>query len=289
MPTPSVPASRLSWPRRGLDAVLFSSVWLSAAAAAQTAYSLHLWPPLHAAGYRLVLLVFAATLLVYNLDAALPFKHRQPAGTSGRKAWQQRHRRGLALLAAGAALVSGGLFLADGWWRYLPQLLPLAALALLYSWPLLRWRGQRRALREVPLLKVFLIAGVWSLVTVGLPALLLRHPVAAVAGLLALRFCLVLALAIVFDIRDLSRDRAAGTPTFPVVLGLRGAKAVALAFLGAAMGLGVAWGLPTLGLLLTGLLAAVVIVLADERRDDYFFALLADGVLLVPPVLYFLS
>jgi hypothetical protein len=278
-----------SLPRRLLDAVLFSSVWLAAAAAAQTAYTLHLWPPLDAAGYRLVLLVFTATLLVYNLDAVLPFKHRQPAGTSGRKAWQQRQPVPVALLAAGSALAAGGLFFVDGWWRYLPKLLPLAALALLYSWPLLRWRGQRRALREVPLLKGFLIAGVWSLVTVGLPALLLRHPLAVVAGLLALRFCLVLALAIVFDIRDLSRDQAAGTRTFPVVFGLRGAKAVALVFLAATMVLGFAWGLPRLGLLLTGLLAAAVIVLADERRDDYFFALLADGVLLVPPVLYFLS
>ncbi|MBJ6107807.1 UbiA family prenyltransferase [Hymenobacter sp. BT523] len=287
--TPPAPSLRFSWPRRLLDAVLYSSVWLSGAAAAQTAYTLHLWPPLDGAGYRLVLLVFAATLLVYNLDAALPFKHRQPAGTSGRKAWQQRHRRGLALLAAGAALVTGGLFLADGWWRYLPKLLPLAALALLYSWPLLRWRGRRRALREVPLLKVFLIAGVWSLVTVGLPALLLHHPLTAVAGLLALRFCLVLALAIVFDIRDVSRDRAAGTHTFPVLLGLRGAKLVALAFLAATLVLGLGWGMPRLGLLFTVLLAATVIVLAHERRDDYFFALLADGVLLVPPILYFLS
>jgi hypothetical protein len=278
-----------SLPGRWLDAVLFSSVWLSAAAAAQTAYTLHLWPPLHAAGYRLVLLVFTATLLVYNLDAVLPFKHRQPAGTSGRKAWQQRHRHGLALLAAGAALVAGVLFLVDGWWRYLPKLLPLAALALLYSWPLARWHGQRRALREVPLLKVFLIAGVWSLVTVGLPALLLHHPLGAVAGLLAQRFCLVLALAIVFDIRDLSRDQAAGTRTFPVVLGAVGAKAVALAFLAGAIGLGFERGVPPLGLLLTGLSAATVVVLADERRSDYFFALLADGVLLVPAALYFLG
>jgi hypothetical protein len=285
---PAVPSS-FSWPRRLLDAVLYSSVWLAGAAAAQTAYTLHLWPPLDAAGYRLVALVFAATLLVYNLDAALPFKHRQPAGTSGRKAWQQRHRRGLALLAAGAALAAGVLFLVDGWWRYLPKLLPLAALALLYSWPLVRWRGQRRALREVPLLKVFLIAGVWSLVTVGLPALLLHHPLGVVAGLLAQRFCLVLALAIVFDIRDLSRDRAAGTRTFPVVLGQGRAKAVALAFLAAAMALGFERGVPPLGLLVTGLCAASVVVLADERRSDYFFALLADGVLLVPAALYFLG
>ena len=130
--------------RRGLDAVLYSSAWLAAAAAAQTAATLRLWPPAGAQGPRVVAMVFAATLLVYNLDAVLPFKHREPAGASGRKAWQQRHRRALAGLALGAAAGAGYFFLADGWWRYLPLLVPLAALALLYSWPLAHWRGRRR-------------------------------------------------------------------------------------------------------------------------------------------------
>ena len=269
--------------------MLYSSSWLAAAAAAQTAATFRNWSATGDVNLRVVALVFAATLLVYNLDAVLPFKHRQPAGTSGRKAWQQQHRRALAVLAGTSAVLAGYLFLADGWWRYLPGLLPLAALALLYSWPLARWRGQRRALREVPLLKIFLIAGVWSAITVGVPTLALQRPLAQAVGLLAQRFCLVLALAIVFDIRDLSRDRAAGTRTFPVVLGPARAKAVALAFLAGAMALGFERGVPPLGLLVTGLSAASVIIWADERRSDYFFALLADGVLLVPAVLYFLN
>ena len=277
---PHAPLGRL------FDAVLFSSTWLAGAAAAQTAATFRMGPAAGEINYRVVVLVFAATLLVYNLDAVLPFKHRQPAGASGRKAWQQRHRRALALLAGAAALVTGTLFLADGWWRYLPALLPLAALALLYSWPLARWGGQRRALRELPLLKAFLIAGVWSAITVGLPTLAQHHPLAEVLPLLAQRFCLVLALAIVFDIRDLSRDQAAGTRTFPVVLGSAGAKVVALLFLAGATMLGFGRGVPPLGLGLTGLAAAMVILLADERRSDYFFAFWADGVLLVPAVLW---
>ena len=284
-----MPAAGRGFLRRAFDALLFSSVWLAAAAAAQTAASFRRWPT--AAGGvngRVVALVFAATLLVYNLDAVLPFKHRQSAGGSGRKAWQQQHRRALAGLAGTAAMAAGYLFLADGWWRYLPGLLPLTALALVYSWPLVRWRGQRLALREVPLLKGFLIAGVWSAITVGLPAIALHRPLAEALGLLAQRFGLVLAITIVFDIRDLSRDWAAGTRTFPVVLGVAGAKIVALVSLAAAMTLGFERDVPPLGLGLTALAAAAVILLADERRSDYFFALLADGVLLVPAVLYFL-
>ena len=272
---------------RLLDAVLYSSAWLAAAAAAQTVATLHQWPPLGAAGWRLVALVFAATLLVYNLDAALPFKHREPAGTSARKTWQQRHRRLLLALAGAAAGVAGGLFFLDGWWHYLPLLLPLTALALLYSWPLGRWRGRPRALRDIPLLKGFLIAGVWTLVTVGLPALALHRPLATVAGLAGQRFLLVLALTIVFDIRDYGRDRRAGTRTVPGVLGVARARQVSLALLAASVGLGLARGAAPLAVLLPAVLAAAVIGTAEETRGDYFFALLTDGVLLVQAAAYF--
>ena len=262
-------------------------MWLAAAAAAQTAATLHHAPPIGPAGYRLVLMVLAATLLVYNLDAALPFKHREPAGNSARKAWQQRHRLVLAGLAAGAAVAAGYFFLADGWWRYISLLVPLAALALLYSWPLWRWRGQRRALREVPLLKGFLIATVWTAVTVGLPVLLLQQPAHAFTGLAAQRFCLIMVIAIVFDIRDYGRDRQAGTRTFPGVLGVARAKKLALLFLAASVAMGLARQAPALAVLLPALLTAAVVISAEEKKGDYFYALLTDGLLLVQAAAYF--
>lgn len=286
-----MPTARRALPLRLLDALLFSSGWLAGAAAAQTAATLRLWPGLAsgAAGLHVVVLVFAATLLTYNLDAALPFKYRQPAGASGRKAWQQAHRPALVALAGAAALSGAYLLLADGWVHFLPVLLPLAALAIGYSWPVLPWRGRWHAVREVPLLKVFLIAGVWTAVTVGLPALALHQPLASVLGLAGQRFCLVTALAIVFDIRDYGRDRAVGLRTFPVLLGVGGAKAVALVFLVGSLALGLARAAPPLPVLLATGLAAAVVLAAQETRGDYFFALVTDGVLLVPAVAYLLS
>jgi 4-hydroxybenzoate polyprenyltransferase len=140
----------------------------------------------------------------------------------------------------------------------------------------------------VPLLKVFLIGGVWSAVTVGLPALALHRPLAPLAGLLAQRFCLVSALAIVFDIRDFSRDRLTNLRTMPVVLGLGGAKAVALTLLASSLAIGLARGAPPLVVLVPSAVAAWVIAVARDARGDYFFALVADGVLLVQAAAVFL-
>ncbi|MDJ0364280.1 hypothetical protein QMK33_03895 [Hymenobacter sp. H14-R3] len=283
-----MPATRRALPLCLLDALLYSSAWLALAAAAQTAAVLRELPGgFGPAGWQAVALVFAVTLLTYNLDAALPFKHQQPAGASGRKAWQHRHRWALAALAGAAAGAGGVLLLLGGWLHYLPLLLPLAALALGYSLPLLPWRGRWRAVREVPLLKVFLIGGVWAAVTVGLPVLALHRPLAAAAGLLAQRFCLVSALAIVFDIRDLSRDQLTNLRTMPVVLGLAGAKAVSLSLLAASVALGLARGAAPLAVLLPAGLAAWVIAVARDTRGDYFFALVADGTLLVVAAAYF--
>jgi 4-hydroxybenzoate polyprenyltransferase len=145
----------------------------------------------------------------------------------------------------------------------------------------------RTSSREVPFLKVFLIAGVWATVTVCLPALALRQPLASAVGLLAQRFCLVVALAIVFDIRDFTRDRAAELRTFPTVLGVGGAKAISLAFLVGAVVLGLLRGAPLLVVALPIMLAATVILLAREERGDYFFALLTDGVLVAQALTVF--
>ena len=271
--------------------MLYSSIWLAAAAGLLTAGTLHHW-----AGQsvetglisRLPWLVFAATLWVYNLDAALPYKYGQPAGTSGRKRWQHRHRRVLLALAAGAAGVAGWIFLLDSWWQHLVVVGHLAVLALLYSVPLPTTSpGRTRALREIPLLKVGLIAYVWAAVTAGLPALALGLSFSESWPLLAQRLLLVLALALAFDIRDVSRDQAAGLRTFPTVLGLPATRWLGLGALALSVALGVYRGENLLALLVPASCAGAVIWGASESRRDYYYALLTDGVLLVRAAAYF--
>lgn len=269
--------------RRLTDAILYSSVWLSLAALGLMWATFLFWRvhiPVRLGG-----LIFTATLFLYNLDSVLPYKHGQQPGLSKRKQWMRGHRQQLLVLAVVAGATAGALFLTDVRLRITLFLGHLGAISVLYSMPLIRRGGRWWALRDLPLLKVFLIGYVWAAVTVWIPALYLgrglQEPVVLI--LFARRFLFILALAFVFDIRDYTKDRLTGTRTFPGVFGIRATKLLALAALALAALL-VPPGTPTghdFVLLVPLLLAAGVIWFAEEWRPDYYFALLTDGVMLV--------
>ena len=279
-----VPVAPFGWPRRALDALLYSSGWLSGAALGLMWATFLFWG-VHIP-VRLGALIFAATLFLYNLDSVLPYKHGQLPGATRRKQWIRGHRPQLLALTAVAGTTAALLFLTDARLPRLTLFLAhLGGISVLYSMPLVRYHGRWRALRDLPLLKVFLIAYVWAAVTVWIPALYLGRGLgsAVVLVLFARRFLFILALAFVFDIRDYTKDRLTGTRTFPGVFGIRATKWLGLAALLAAAFLVPAGVTPAhnAALLLPLLLAAAVIWQAEESRPDYYFALLTDGVMVV--------
>ncbi len=268
-----------------LDFVLYGHLLLAAAAASLT------WATGQLLGQQLPLglpaLAGAATLALYNFDGLVPYKRLQPAQTL-RGRWLQTHVGMLRALAAVGVLVAAPLG-----WRLLRdtpdawlKLAPLMALAGLYSVPIVPQNGQLRPLRDIPLAKGVLIAAVWTGVTVALPARLGTPPIelGALLILLTRRFLFVFALTLVFDLRDVEKDRAAGTRTIPLVLGSRRTRWLGWALLvGCALlkPLGLS-GAETLVLGTPLLAAAVLVGGARPGRHDYYFAGLGDGTLLLP-------
>ncbi|MCC6584897.1 MAG: UbiA family prenyltransferase, partial [Chitinophagales bacterium] len=91
--------------------------------------------------------------------------------------------------------------------------------------------GITTRLRDFPFVKIFLIALVWSLTSVVLPALenninlLERRDVLVV---LAAQFVYILFITLPFDINDAQVDKASGIKTIPSVFGIRFSKITAL-------------------------------------------------------------
>ena len=291
MAEPAVPLSAIGrlgrWGRAVLDAVLFSNGLVAAAAALLALSSASYWRrPLP---WTVPALVLAATLFVYNLNGARRHNPKLPPNVPPRRRWIVQHRALLVGLVAASALALLGLYLLSPFTLLLTGFLGhLALLSLAYSWPVLPPRqpgGRRRGLRDWPGLKTFLIAYVWSSVTVWLPALCLNLPLTAapVWLLFVRRFCFILAVALVFDLRDYQRDRRNGPLTLPGLLGYQGGRWLALACtLGSVVLVLPDLALPAQAvLLLPALLTALVVWFATETRSEYYFALLADGVLVV--------
>lgn len=172
-------------------------------------------------------------------------------------------------------------------------LLPLALISLLYALPL---PGGYRGLRDLPFLKLFLIAFSWTYLSVSLPHWLGERDFSIPEwALFTERLFFFLAITIPFDIRDLPYD-ALRKRTLPQMLGVRGAKGVALAFLVLFWGV-MSWrtlcseGIALLSFsafTLNALVSSVLIGRCGPEKEERFYSGLLDGTIHLQFLLLFL-
>lgn len=165
-------------------------------------------------------IIFFATFFDYNLHRLYTLHFAQAALKGQRHAWLLRHT---SLFYVLMALASVGFLISitQAKSEVLYILLPFAALTIFYSIPFLRWKNNYIRLRDLPYIKLFLIAGNWTMITILLPLIQYGKTVdnSEIVWMVAERFFFVLALCIPFDIRDIDTDKEAGLRTIPNVIG----------------------------------------------------------------------
>ena len=170
-------------------------------------------------------------------------------------------------------------------------LILMAFLSLGYVLPIL---GNGRRLRDIPYLKIFLIAIVWSIITVGLPFLELNNNISTLLFLRLFmgRSCFIFALCIPFDIRDMDWDSRTNVKTIPLSIGVEKAKILAI------IALIVSLSMHYLGndkirthpaynfkLIVVYTITAFIILKTHKNRSDYFFYGGVDGMILLQSLL----
>jgi len=199
--------------------LIFSNVLIALAAVAQCALAYRvLRLPF---GIPVLAIVGCATLLLYNAVLLLSWPKDPAKSPYLRTRWVFGHP---SVPIAGTLLALSGLLCALSCVgaETLFFLALLGVFGLLYGLPVFTFRGRKAGLRQLPGLKLFHIAAVWSLSTVGLPVLDAGASGAAgyEAGYLgSLTFLFMLACTLPFDIRDLRPDALYGLKTLPVLLG----------------------------------------------------------------------
>lgn len=199
------------------DALVYSSVYLSLASCAMmyiagVLQAVPVSPVLYAIG-------FCITFAIYNLNRKSDDAEDQ-INHATRYSFTKRYEQPLLILSVAA--YGAALFLAwgYGWTAVVITAFPLLA-GLLYSFPVLPGPSRYRRLKDVPLGKNLTISSAWAVPHALLPSVLADGVFSEMVVATFLFFStLVFINTVLFDMRDVGGDAAAGIRTVPVILGI---------------------------------------------------------------------
>lgn len=278
--------------RQIATAIVYSNLWIAGGAAALTAQTMWLYQlkpdPL------LVAFVFLSTWATYNFQRLLRFNKWWLRARTGRLHWLVQSRKSLIILTllalTGASITALFTLKANDLW----VLVPTGLVAVLYAYPFLVFRGRKGALRDIPGMKIFWIAGSWTVVTVMLPLLRDGHWQTAYSWSMLERFLFILAITLPFDVRDLAYDPP-DQRTIPQIIGVKRSAWLALLFntLFMATVLFNGWNSgygeqAVMALLVSGTFNIAALAFAFRVRKETYYSLILDGLTWLQPVLVFL-
>lgn len=272
-----------------LDFLLFSNLFIAICAVAQGLVTYHL---LKVQPDKYILaFIFFATVGLYNF-AMLLSKPKNPENSKYlRVRWIFSHHR----LIISITMISILCLIPLGLW-YLSiesQLLMIftGLLAVGYNVPFLTLNQQQIGLRNIPGIKLFLIALVWSVSCVLLPIVELERSYqinissAETLLLVAKRFLFVAAITVPFDIRDLFQDKLYALKTIPVMLGEKKAyifcQFLLLGYFLLLVLFKQATNTDIISLTLTLLLTGWLIFKSNLKKNEYYYFFFLDGTMLL--------
>lgn len=236
----------------------------------------------------MLLLVFCFTFFIYNGQRIIRLRKKNSyTGELGeRLTWVNRNMVVLSIATSITGLTGAVclFFIHPSSWYIL---IPMGILSVFYVTPINISDTISLSLREIPFLKIFLIAAVWSFIIVGLPLIETQHVFEnkdyfwlAVGQ----NFYFVLAITLPFDIRDLKFDQHYKLNTLPQLIGVKGAIIFSEFLLVASLLL--LYFLINNSYLYTALVIGylsvmITVLFTNENRNELFFAGLIEGTVLM--------
>ena len=224
----------------------------------------------------LLLLVFFATMLSYCFQRVI--RHSSALINSTRHQWIYNNKKYLYSLIIISSGISGCLFFTLFTFYELLYFSPLLAITLFYAVKVFSL-----SLRDIPFMKIILIALSWAAVTVLIPAYINEGLDANDIWILfILNFIYIFALVIPFDIRDLDFDEPE-KKTIPQLIGIRAAKHTAITLLVVCGLLSLLLSKGALFLIPVYIVSIIVLFQVNERKKELFYAFGIDGLILLFP------
>ncbi len=284
--------------RKTINFLIESNIWIACCAIALSCQTYILFNiPIQIDS--LLPLIFCATLIAYLIPRILAVRNMPPklAVLKQRLSKQQKIFSILLILS----IVSCAILFFFQKTNVQIALIFSGIITLLYSLPLVKWKGKTLKLREIGRLKIFWITLIWCVSTVILPMLNSNaHQYVAFPFLLGIcleRCLFIFAITLPFDIRDMDFDRSRALDTIPLRIGASSTIFLAYACLILACIIDflqyISYSNPSrsnifLALLISYLLIAYCIHQAQQGRKRQFYTGILDGTMLLQALLVFL-
>lgn len=232
------------------------------------------------------LLVFFATLFIYNFQRVFYVPSKNAALHSIRRTWIFDHPLALKILALIGFIGVSITFFMIGFHLFF-YLSPLLFLSLAYFAPFIK-------LRKHAFFKLLTLVIVWTMVTAVVPLFLSGQPLTEIKSVLhiLIRFLFMTAICIPFDIRDLKIDTADNIATIPHLLGENKTRWLALFFMLMYDVLIVLEYLLHLipnavfiALFASALINTILVWLSSSERSEYFYVAGIDGTMILQGIL----
>lgn len=238
-------------------------------------------------------IIFFATLFEYNLHRLITVITNKEALDSDKHNWVKENLGWFYFLVFMSVI---GFIIAILLAKHevLIALTPIAIITIAYSLPIFKNKKTILRLREIPLIKIFLISIVWSSATILLPIIQsdIRFNTSDILIMLIERFFFILAITIPFDIRDIEADKEVGLKTIPLMVGKKTALHISYAALFVFMIIAI-WHYRdfkfiVLALVISGI-STFIFLSAQKIKDlqKYHYGIL-DGTMLFQGVLMFI-
>lgn len=275
--------------QRPLDFLLFSNVFISLGALAQGLLTYHLLG--FSPSWVVLSFLFFSTLLTYNFSILIQHPKSPETSEYRRVRWIFRNYKLNFRITAIATVALIALFFMLSFKSQLLNVF-LGLLSLGYAMPLFKSKNKKFGLRNMPGLKLFLIALVWALSSVMIPYFELQHshqfrlPLQDLLIVNVKRFLFLVAITIPFDIRDIFQDKMFKLKTIPTIFGEKKAYLFCQFMLLTYMVLlfffrNNGFNADFFGLGLTSILTGWLIFKSKWEKNEYYYFFYLDGTLVL--------
>lgn len=268
--------------KRFIEFIVFSNIWIAFLAAGLTLNTYLINKDL-SLNINVCILVFFTTFSIYNLQRLIKHFFKKN-NFSERHTWIYNNIKFIAVLVILSSIGSVYLFFSLFTISDFIILLPFILISAFYAISIF---SNKRALRDLPFIKIFLIAITWAVITVILP--FLQTDFILSSSLVAqffFTFLFIIAITIPFDIRDIHLDDKK-TRTLPQVLGTKDATSLAVFILGACLLLNYIYFFNiTYPIIL--FVCFILVRLSNKKMPELFYSGILDGIMILFPLFNYL-